>query len=268
MSPVLLTDSVTTDLPRAVNYALLWGMDGVVLRTVGGAGDRVPFINEGATRRRLEESELTLAAVDPGMFEGAAANPMSWLNEIDTLDDIAAFCGRMGCDTVRAGALALESDAYDADASASALRKLGARAEALGLRLAVRNEAGTHVATGAGLADLLHRVDLPNVGADWHPADAVIAGEEAAVGLAALLSTGVHVCMAGVRDGSVGANGEWAESAPGSGSVNWAGQLVSLHKMSFDGPLVLDVRQRPVGAAGLAASTALITLIRQALRSR
>ncbi len=141
MSPVLLTDSVTTDPPRAVNYALLWGMDGVVLRTVGGAGDRVPFINEGATRRRLEESELTLAAVDPGMFEGAAANPMSWLNEIDTLDDIAAFCGRMGCDTVRAGALALESDAYDADASASALRKLGARAEALGLRLAVRNEA-------------------------------------------------------------------------------------------------------------------------------
>ena len=69
MLPVWLTESVTPDLCRAVHYTLLWGLEGVVLRTVGRSGNRVPFVNERQLRTRLEEPEGQVVAVDPGLFD-------------------------------------------------------------------------------------------------------------------------------------------------------------------------------------------------------
>ena len=71
MQTAWITDTVTEDAPRAIHYTLLWGLDGVVLRTVGGPEDRVPFINEARIRNRLIEADLSVAAVDPGLFEAA-----------------------------------------------------------------------------------------------------------------------------------------------------------------------------------------------------
>ena len=58
-----LTDTVTSDLDRALHYTLLWGLEGVELRTVGGAEDRVPFVNEAKLKRRLSEHELPVVAI-------------------------------------------------------------------------------------------------------------------------------------------------------------------------------------------------------------
>ncbi len=259
MTPVWTTDSVTTDLARAVHYTLLWGLEGVVLQTVGGADDRVPFVNEAALRARLADAELPVAAVMPGLFEGAASARASWLNDLAVLDDVAAFCHRVGCEIVRVGALG--GGKGDADAAAEALRQAGAVAARQGLRLAVRNDADTAVATGAALADLLARVNRDAVGADWRPADALAAGEDPADGLDSLVEAGVEIVTVGARDGRIEA-GEWEETVLGEGDVGWDGHVGALAEAGFDGPLVLDALPGPPKTHGLRTATALVRLSR------
>ena len=262
MTPAWTTDVVTPNLERAVHYTLLWGLEGVALRTVGGAGDRVPFVNEAAVRRRLADAELPVVAVDPGVLEGSWAARAGWLNDLTVLDEAAAFAVRVGCGLVRVGALGGEGGAYDEEVAAGALRRAGDVAGARGVRLAVRNAVGTGLATGAALAAVLGAAGHPALGADWRPADALVAGEDPADGLGALVGAGVPVVCVGVRDPDPAGG----EAAPGEGAVGWAGQLAALAAAGFDGPLVLDGMPAPPAKTGLGASTALVRLAQRAGR--
>ena len=260
MLPVLATDTVTGDLARAAGYTLLWGLEGVALRSVGG--ERVPFVNEAAVRRRLASDDLPVAAVDPGLFEGSAGSRAVWMNDVAAFEDTAAFCRRVGCGVVRVGALGAGGEA---GARVEALRALGASAGRHRLRLAVRNEAGTAVATGAELGALLAEVGLANVGADWHPADALRSGEPALDGLDALLARATVACVA-VVDEAPADDGVLVDVSVGEGRLEWPDQLARLAAAGFDGPLALSVHGRPSGAAGMASAGALVRLARVAVR--
>lgn len=256
MTTAWTSDLATPDPERAVKLTLLWGLDGIALRT--SEGGRVPEINEASLRRRLEEAELPVVALDPGLFEAPAASRAVWLNDLARLDDVAAFGRRFDCDLIRVGALS------GAEGAVEALREAGARAASLGLRLAVRNELGTDVATGADLAALMEAVGHDAVGADWRPADALASGEMPDDGLVALQSTAPLFCV-GVRDGGED-DGEWLDEAVGEGAVGWEGHLVSLAEAGVAGPLVIDGLPEPARTSGLASATSLIRAARAAQR--
>lgn len=268
----LLTDSVTPDLDRAVRYALLWGIESVVLRTVGGSRDRVPHVNEARLRRRLDEAELPVAAVDPGLLEGPHGARAAWMNDLAAFDDTAAFCARIRCPLVIVGALAGPVAASHAAAAAgAALSGVAAPAARAGLRVGVRNAAHSGCASGETLAETIIGArtacatedERRAIGAAWSPADALEAGADPGTGLNALVDAGVPVHAAFVRDGSMGADG-WEAAPPGEGDVGWPAQLRRLAEAGFDGPLVLEVDARPAGRAGLHAATSLIALARAA----
>ena len=253
MTTALLTDTVAQNLASAADLALLWGVDGVALRSVGR--DRVPHVNEAAVGARLRETELELLLVDPGLFAPGSGRAV-WMNEVAAFDETAAFCRRLGARTVRCGALDGGPGAVDA------LRALGDAAAAAGLRLAVGNEA-EGAATGAALAELLVAVAHPAVGADWRPAEALAAGETG--GAEALVAAGVPVFAAEMRDPDAAG----VDQTPGEGSVGWAETLATLAAAGFDGPLVLDLRGARAADAsrrtvGLRWATALIRLARAA----
>ena len=266
MIPSWTTDAVTSDLSRAVHYTLLWGLEGVALQTVGGTGDRVPFVNEATLRSRLSEADLPVVAIAPGLFEGSADARAVWLNDLAVLEDAASFCQRIGCGAVRVGALGSDPDAFDMSVAADALRQAGAVAARHGLRLAVRNEAATAVATGEALADLLARIDHSAVGADWRPADALASGDDAASGVAAVLASGAPVVTVGARDGRV--EGGWEETVLGEGGVGWDAQIDALAAAGVEAPLILDALPGPAGSHGLAAATALVRFARLGRRRR
>ena len=261
MLPVWLPDTVTTDLSRAVHYTLLWGLEGLVLRTVGGPDERVPFVNEAPLRRRLEEAELPVVAVDPGLFETGPERRVAWMNDLAAFAETAAFCRRVGCPTVLVGALAEAEASWSVEAAADVLRQAGTEAARYGLRLAVRNEAGTPCASGETLAALLVMTDHPNVRAAWNPAEALRAGHDPTAGLDALLALDEAIQTVTVRDGA-GEDEAWVEQIPGEGDVNWTDQLARLRTSGFDGPLVLEVHGEPRPKWGLHAASALIQLIR------
>ena len=264
MTPAWTPDIVTSNLERGVHYTLLWGLEGVALRTVGGAGDRVPDVNEAAIRRRLGEADLPVVAIDPGLFEGSWGVRAGWMNDVAVLDEVAAFAVRIGCPLIRIGALGGEGGTYDDEVAAGALRRAANVAGEHGVRLAVRNELGTGLETGEGLARLLATADHPALGADWRPADVIPSGESPADGLRALLDAAVPILCVGVRDGHAGGAG-WVETAPGDGLVGWADQLAALGAAGFDGPLVLDGLPTPPAKSGLASATELIRLSRAAV---
>ncbi|WP_412068248.1 sugar phosphate isomerase/epimerase family protein [Rubrivirga sp. IMCC43871] len=249
------TDAATADAARAVKLTLFWGLDGVVLRSLGGA--RVPNIAEASLRRRLDDDEVPVIALDPGLFEAPASARAAWLNDLDRLAEVAAFGDRLGCSLVRVGALG-------GPGSAQALAQAGDRAAALGLTLAVRNEAGTVAPTGAALAALLAEVSHDAVGADWRPADALAEGEAPADGLTALQASGASIACVGAHDGVPG--DAWQERRIGEGEVGWSAHLAALAAAGFDGPVVIDALPKPVRASGLASATALIRAARAATR--
>jgi sugar phosphate isomerase/epimerase len=269
-----LTDTVTADLDRAMHYTLLWGLEAVVLRTVGGPGDRVPHVNEARLRRRLEEAELPLAAIDPGLFEAPAESRSVWLNDLAAFDDTAAFCRRTGCRLVIVGALAGPAgEPWDPGVAGEVLARAADRGAAAGVRLAVRNATNTGCATGEDLAAVLTAARAlcssdgarGAIGAAWSPADAARAGEGAMAGLDALRRAGAPIFYVSVRDGREGAE-DWTDTPPGDGDVGWSGQIDALVADDFDGTLGLEVHGRPTGTFGLRAAAALIGLVRSSAR--
>lgn len=265
MLPAWLPDTITSDLDRALHYTLLWGLEGIVVGTVGGAADRVPHVNEARLKRRLHENELPAVAVDPGLFEQPAEQRGMWMNDLVLLEETAAFCERIGCRRIIVGGL---PGTEDDDEAADALRQAGVRAARRGCTVVVRNSleredaAEGERATGRALADLLDAVGHPAVRACWNPADGLQAGEEAEVGLDALSG---RVELVIVRDGRPTASG-WQPRPLGEGVVGWPEVLRGLHAHGFDGPLCLDLSDLESAKDGLHEATTLIRMARLARR--
>lgn len=259
MLPVWLTDTVTSDLDRALHYTLLWGLEGVELRTVGSVADRVPFVNEEKLKRRLREHEVPVAAVVPGLFEGAVTDRAAWLNEIAQFEETLGFCKRIGCMRVVVSAFA-EEEAFAADQAADALRQAGARAARHGITLAVLNEDDMAHATGAAVAALLAAVDHPAVQAAWHPAAAVRASEDATAGLDALAG---RIALVRCEDGIL-QDGHWMSTPLGEGTVDWETQMAMLRTQGFEGPISLEINREPAPRHGVRMATQLLAWIRTA----
>lgn len=257
MHAAWLTDTVTPDLDRALHYTLLWGLDAVELRTVGGASDRVPHVNEEKLRRRLDEHEVPVAAVVPGLFEGPASARAARLNEVMELDASLRFCARVGCSRVVVSSCAAEDGA--AGAAADVLRRAADAGAQHGVTIAVLNEPGMRCETGAALAALLDAAGHPALRAAWSPATAVLAGENPQAGLDALAGR-----VALVRCANTTAEG--APAPLGEGVVDWRAQLRTLAAQGFAGPLSLELHLEPKPRWGLREATALLERIREARR--
>lgn len=261
MIPALLTDTVTLNLDRALYLTLLWGLEGVELRTIGGPSDRVPFVNEEKLRRRLQEHELPAVAIVPGMFEGSVRDRRTWMNEIAAFDEVLSFCQRIDCPCVVVSAFAAEQVEVPVEEAARALRMAGDKAADYGVRVAVLNEPEGAFPTGQALATLLQAVDHPAVGAAWNPGTALQAGENPAEGLQAL--TG-RIWLVRCSDWRIDPDrGVWEPAPFGEGAVHWHTQLQMLRTMGFAGPLSLEVHAEPRAKRGLHDATRLLQLLRQ-----
>jgi sugar phosphate isomerase/epimerase len=251
MDLVWLTDTVTRDLSSAVHNTLLWGLEGMELRTVGGPSDRVPHVDESMLLHHLRENDLPVEAVVPGLFQGRTSGRPVWLNELTLLDDVLRFCARIGCSRVVVSAFA---ESESPEAAAEPLRRAGEKAKSEDVTLAVLNESDAAHPTGRALAKLLHAVDHPNVRAAWRPASAVEHGESPGEGLAAL---GEPPALVRVSDGLL-RGGTWTEKPPGRGAVGWPEHLEALREASFDGPLSLEVNVEPKAKQGVRSASRLV----------
>ncbi len=263
MIPVWLTDSVTTDLARALHYTQLWGLDGIELRAMGHAADRVPFINEGKLRRRFGETDLVLAAAAPALFEAPVSEHASLLNDLEVLKESVGFCRRHGVPILVASCFQSTpgSSMRDAqDVAVDALRRAASLLDGGPVTLAVLNERGSLAPTGEALRSILERVGAPSVKAAWNPVEALLQGEDIDE---AVRHLGSRVALVRVRNGRR-SGASWTETGLEEGEIDWSNQLYGLLDAGFEGPLSLEVNGPDAPKRGLHDATFLIRLIRKA----
>ncbi|MFB6229659.1 MAG: sugar phosphate isomerase/epimerase family protein [Salinibacter sp.] len=257
MIPVWLTDTVTSDLNRAIHYTQLWGLHGMELRTVGGPDDRVPFVNEKQIRTQIEGTDLLLSSVVPSVFEGPVSDRAAWMNDLLRFEDTLELCQRVGCPRVTIAPFAAEPG-RSMEPMAEALQRAGEKADEHDVLIAVRNGPETACPTGQALAELLGRVDASSVRAAWNPVGALRAGEDPTEGLMALAGL---VTLVRCSDGGV-EGGRWVERPLGDGAVGWREQLEQLSAQGFRGPISLEIYQEPRPKHGLRSATTLIQMVR------
>jgi len=257
MVPIWLTDTVTSDLNRALHYTQLWGLHGVELRTVGGPDDRVPFVNEKQIREQLDGTDLLIGSVVPSMFEGPVSDRAAWMNDLLRFEDTLKMCERIGSPRVTISPFAGEPN-QPIEPIVEALCRAAEKAEAHDRLLSVRNGPETACPTGTALADVLTQVGHPNVRAAWNPAGALRAGEDPIDGLTALSGL---VTLVRCSDGRL-EDGQWHDVAFGEGDVGWVEQFQRLHARDFRGPISLEVYVEPRPESGLRDATTLIHMLR------
>lgn len=260
MTFVWLPDSVTPDLDRALHYTALWGLDGVELAVVDGPTRRVPHVNEKRLRARLDETEMEVASVRPDLFAAPMADRVALLNDLAALPETVAFARRIGSPRVVVPAFA-PGDASDDDLAAAAdvLRRAADASAKGGVTLGVEHGPETACPTATDLARVLDAAG-DGVRAVWSPADALVAGEAWADGLAALNG---RVDVVRVRDGTVW-GGALGDTEVGEGAVGWTELVRALVASGFDGALSLDVRAEPKAKTGLRSATFLMQAVRGA----
>lgn len=222
-----------------VERALLWGLEALELQIVGGPTERVPYVNEARLRRRLEESELAVSAINPGIFEGDAHDRASWMNDLALLDESLAFCSRVSCRIVVVSSFMRGASK---DRIHEALRRAGDKAAKHGVELALVNETGMNCETGSELAGVLGGVAHPAVGAAWDPG--VAANRENPDSTASIVAE--HAVLVRYSTGSVG----------------WDTILDVLASRGFAGPVSLVLPAGTGRGDGLSVATEMIGRIR------
>ena len=251
MTPVLSVDSLTSDLDRALHYAMLWGLEGLELGTMGSAAERVPNIDEHKLRWRMREHNMPVEVVVPGLFQGAASERAIWMNDLLVLEETLEFCGRISCPRIMVSTFAEEPDNNGShETIVRALQHAGKIAESSEVTICVLNEYGRGCSKGAELAQVLGDVAHPSVRAAWQPAAALEAGEDPSEGLEALGSdVALLRCSNRSKEKSGDspprstASGGWRPAPLSAGAIDIPRQIEQLCNTGFDGPvsLVVDV---------------------------
>ncbi|MBL7979797.1 MAG: sugar phosphate isomerase/epimerase [Bacteroidetes Order II. Incertae sedis bacterium] len=260
MIPILLTDTVTPDPERALYYTMLWGLEGVMLRTVEKG--RVPHLNLPRLRHHLEEAEMPVMAVSPGLFESSVFHTQQWMNDLFLLDEVLTFTQKMNCPLIEVSAFTAPETPQERlsaiEKAVQVLQKAGDRAAKANTTLAVLNEQGGIAGTSAELAELLSRVNHPHVRGAWNPYTAIRLGEDIKTATQNLAG---RTELVRLRDG-IGQSSGWKEKVLGTGDLNLSEMLDILYKAGFRGLLVQEVFTEPKGPTGLHSATALIHMIR------
>jgi sugar phosphate isomerase/epimerase len=255
----LVSDVVTRDIDRMLHYALLWGFEAVELRMVGDA--RVPHVNEEKLIRRLQETEMEVSAVNPGLFEGSVREKVGWMNDLAMLPETIRFCERIDCSTILVSSFpdseGVSAPSPDSDAArrmaAEALRRAGDVVGRKGLRIAVVNDAEGPAASTSALADLLADVDHEAVVAAWSPADALKAGSSPLDGL-----DGLAPRLACVRASQV-RGPDYVPAPFDAGELDWTAILRRLQVQGFNGDITMELRAEPIKKQAVRDATWMIS---------
>ena len=126
----------------------------------------------------------------------------------------------------------------------SILKEAGQIVAKHGLQLSIENEPGFFCDTGVNTAEFVKSINAENVGINWDPANALVAGEAAyPVGYEAVRPylQNVHI-----KDAIPIPPDKWENRLIGDGGVNWLGQLRALINDKPIDHLTLETHVFPV----------------------
>jgi sugar phosphate isomerase/epimerase len=228
--------SLGTILERFKQY----GYDGVDFRGLAEEMEiyRLPAFSTGAaeTAREIARSGLEVSAFSSGarMF---SADPPEREKHMAEVIEYARLCRVFGAPLIRVFGGPLGGTGLE-EAVEVAVETLGQMAEAVGEGVALAVETHDDWTRSATLAQVLERVDAPNVGALWdlhHPYR--MAGESPQE---TYRNIGRHTIATHLKDSRPTADGKHAYCLGGEGDVPLAEMVALLKQGGYDGYLTLE----------------------------
>ncbi|MDZ7373808.1 MAG: sugar phosphate isomerase/epimerase [candidate division KSB1 bacterium] len=244
----VITDGVSQDFRRAVEFARRFQLEGLELRSVWDSPvERLTLAQIQEIRKCLAGTELVISAVISPFLKCPIDDREAVEQHLRWLGRSIEIAEHLGCDLVctatffRNGALEAEFDRVT-----EAYERALLIAARVGVRLAVENEHTTMVRTGEELGRFLTRLGSPLARACWDPQEHYLCVEgqdEPHRGYEAVRGLVAHVHLKDVR---FLPGRKAVEFVPlGEGEVGVAEQLRALLADGYRGFVSLDPRWRP-----------------------
>lgn len=247
MELAILSDEISLDLDEALAEGRALGFRKYEIRCLDDYEHRIPHFKAGRferLRKAVDDGEIEVTAVTPGTFKIHFSDTDRLRRELDeVLPKTCEMAVRLGAPRVIVFGFMRGNGGTEEQAIAH-LREAGVIAARHNLQLSVENEPGSFCDTGVATAEIVRAVAMENVGINWDPANAVIAGEAAyPVGYEAVrpFLQNVHI-----KDSIPIPPDKWENRLIGEGGVNWLGQLRALRRDAILSHLTLETHVFPV----------------------
>jgi sugar phosphate isomerase/epimerase len=243
----ILSDEIALDLTQALTLGRGLGIRKYEIRCIDDYNNRIPDIPShriNELKNAVSGGDIIITGVTPGLFKVPFQDAAQLEKDLnDLLPRACDLCMDFNCPRVIAFSV-IQSAHGSRERAMELIAKAATTTAAYGLQLSIENEPGFYCHTGVATAAFLQELNLPAVGVNWDPANAVIAGEAAyPVGYDAILP---HIQNVHVKDSIPLPPDKWENRLIGDGGVNWWGQLRSLLRDRPVSHLTLETHVFPV----------------------
>jgi sugar phosphate isomerase/epimerase len=227
MRLAIVSDEISKDFRKAVEYGLEWGITDYEIRSL--TTGRVPYVANdeiNLVKEVVKEHDLNISAISPGLFKIA-------LNEEDQLKlqieeniyESFRLADRLGTRNV----IIFGFRRYDREPPSNyiqivhILTRMASLADKYGFQLLLENEPGFWADSGVNTSKILDDIDSKSLQANWDPANAAAAGEiPYPYGYLAIRK---HIRSIHVKDFRRNINNDYEYVVVGDGVVDWQGQF-------------------------------------------
>lgn len=247
MDIAILSDEISLDLTEALALGKEMGFFKYEIRCADDYGHRIPDLKThrmDELRRAVGDKAIEITAMSPGLFKVPLGNAAQIEKDLhDLLPRTCEWCLALDCPRIIVFS-GIQCPQGSRQQAMEMLHTAGQIVANAGLELAVENEPGFYCDSGVNTAAFIRELNLPNVGINWDPANAVITGEAAyPVGYDAALPLirNVHV-----KDSIPLPPDKWENRLIGEGGVNWIGQIWALLRDRPVSHITLETHVSPV----------------------
>lgn len=227
MRLAIVSDEISKDFRKAVEYGLEWGITDYEIREL--TTGRVPYVATDEVNLVLEvvkEHDLNISAISPGLFKISLLDEEQLKLQIEeNIYDSFRLADRVGTRNVIIFGFKRYSREPQSDyiQVIHILGRMASLAEKYGFQLLLENEPGFWADTGVNTAKILDEIDSNHLKANWDPANAAGAGEiPYPYGYLAIRK---HIRSIHVKDFRRSNTGELEYVVIGEGEVDWPGQF-------------------------------------------
>lgn len=227
MKLAIVSDEISKDFRKAVEYGIEWGITDYEIRhlTTG----RVPYVANDETRlvqEIVKEYDLSISAISPGLFKISLLEEDQLKLQIEeNIYESFRLADRLGTRNV----IIFGFKRYPREPHSDYIQvlhilgRMAALAEKYGFQLLLENEPDFWADTGVNTTKILDDIDSKNLKANWDPANAASTGEiPYPYGYLAIRK---HIRSIHVKDFRHGATGDPEYVVVGDGEVDWRGQF-------------------------------------------
>ncbi|MCU1258092.1 MAG: Xylose isomerase domain protein barrel [Bryobacterales bacterium] len=261
------SDEIDDDPTVAADFLKRFGLHYVEVRNLWGKyNTSQPAEKNKEARAIFDAHDIKTSVVDTAFFRGAIPADDAALDKEWKLLDTAMERGDiLGSKVLRIFAF-MPKDKNTSDTSVlprvhELLTEAAKRARTRGFRLAIENLAGSYIQTGADAGRLMKAVSAPNLGINWDPNNAAVAGENSFPDGYRQLDP-ARIFAVHLRDFKHMPDGKVEWAAVGAGEFDHIAQFHALMKDGYKGTYTLETHWRAPQGKTYSTETSLTALVK------